>query len=664
VLTLGGVRFLHNFGANNTFVGPGAGNFSMTGTTNTALGASALSANTTGSSNAAFGQNALDGNTTGGSNSGFGRNALLLNTVGNSNSAFGTSALQNNTASNNSAFGANALASNITGHYNSAFGSLALQSNTAWENSAFGRNAMRDNTTGDRNAAFGIDALRFNITGASNAAFGAFALQNNTASSNSAFGRDTLLANTTGFQNSAFGASALTTNTTGFSNTAFGSNALVNLDGGDSNIAFGDGAGSNLTGGDNNIYVGSTGPSVPGSESGIIRIGSVGTHTATHLVGTVNAPAFVGDGSGLTALPTGTGDITAVNTAAGSGLTGGVVSGDADLSLLTTCDTGELLKWTGTAWACAVDIDTDTNSGGTVTQVDSGTGLTGGPITASGTLSLDQTFTDGLYVSVSGDDINGTLRTINDNATSFRLRGTCDGATDDNVFDSLCQSYAGVFYNSVFNDTGGTGARTTRTIYGSNEDMDLEIQGSNHIRITAIDNNVGNGRIRLAAEDEIQFHTYPTPGGSNAETSSLDMTISDGQVTIAGDLDVSGTITTASCTGCDVAPSSLRWKTNIATLENALATVEQLRGVSYDRLADGQPQIGVIAEEVEEVLPEVVAFDDGGRASGVDYSRLTGLLIEAVKEQQRQIRALETELESIKARLDESDVPVLAAARQ
>jgi hypothetical protein len=110
------------------------------------------------------------------------------------------------------------------------------------------------------------------------------------------------------------------------------------------------------------------------------------------------------------------------------------------------------------------------------------------------------------------------------------------------VADSNSQSYAGIFYNAVFNDTGGTGAKNTRAIYGSNEDMDLEVQGSNHIRLTAIDNNVGNGRIRLAAEDQIQFHTYATPGGANAETDSLDMTISDGLVTVAGDPNVTGTL--------------------------------------------------------------------------------------------------------------------------
>ena len=91
--------------------------------------------------------------------------------------------------------------------------------------------------------------------------------------------------------------------------------------------------------------------------------------------------------------------------------------------------------------------------------------------------------------------------------------------------------------------------------------------------------------------------------------------------------------------------SSRRWKTNIQPLHDALARVEQLRGVSYDLKDSGKHEIGVIAEEVGAVVPEVVSFEDNGKdARGVDYSRLTALLIEATKQQQGEIRREQAEL--------------------
>jgi trimeric autotransporter adhesin len=81
--------------------------------------------------------------------------------------------------------------------------------------------------------------------------------------------------------------------------------------------------------------------------------------------------------------------------------------------------------------------------------------------------------------------------------------------------------------------------------------------------------------------------------------------------------------------------SSRRWKTNIETLHGALSKIEQLRGVSYELKANGKHEMGVIAEEVGAVVPEVVTWDQNGKdAQSVDYSRLTALLIEATKEQQ------------------------------
>ncbi|MDZ7264188.1 MAG: tail fiber domain-containing protein [candidate division KSB1 bacterium] len=87
--------------------------------------------------------------------------------------------------------------------------------------------------------------------------------------------------------------------------------------------------------------------------------------------------------------------------------------------------------------------------------------------------------------------------------------------------------------------------------------------------------------------------------------------------------------------------SSRRWKTNIQPINNALDKVLRLRGVTFDWKKDGKHDLGLVAEEVGEVVPEVVVYEANGKdARSVDYPRLVAVLIEAVKEQQKQIMEL------------------------
>ena len=73
----------------------------------------------------------------------------------------------------------------------------------------------------------------------------------------------------------------------------------------------------------------------------------------------------------------------------------------------------------------------------------------------------------------------------------------------------------------------------------------------------------------------------------------------------------------------------------------AIDKIQHLRGVSFDWKADGKHDIGLIAEEVGEVIPEVVVYEENGTdAKSLDYARLVAVLIEAVKEQQKQLDEL------------------------
>jgi hypothetical protein len=85
--------------------------------------------------------------------------------------------------------------------------------------------------------------------------------------------------------------------------------------------------------------------------------------------------------------------------------------------------------------------------------------------------------------------------------------------------------------------------------------------------------------------------------------------------------------------------SDINKKENINTLVNSLNKIMLMRGVSFNWIDNKKPSIGVIAQEVERIVPQVVATNEKGVKS-VSYDSIIGLLIESVKEQQRQIDEL------------------------
>jgi len=105
--------------------------------------------------------------------------------------------------------------------------------------------------------------------------------------------------------------------------------------------------------------------------------------------------------------------------------------------------------------------------------------------------------------------------------------------------------------------------------------------------------------------------------------------------------------------------SDARYKDNVSTIENALDKVQKLRGVEFDWNATsrkGEHDIGFIAQEIEQVIPEVVSeqemlvgdFEDSGeKAKTVAYGQVTALLVEAIKEQQETIEKLTSRINDL-----------------
>jgi len=118
--------------------------------------------------------------------------------------------------------------------------------------------------------------------------------------------------------------------------------------------------------------------------------------------------------------------------------------------------------------------------------------------------------------------------------------------------------------------------------------------------------------------------------------------------TISGTITASGISTsklkynpsTGAVTAVDFnSTSDINLKENIHTVGNALEITEQLRGVSFDWKETGKSSYGVIAQELEAVLPELVG---DGETKSVNYNGIIGVLIEAIKELKKEVRDLKS----------------------
>jgi len=97
-----------------------------------------------------------------------------------------------------------------------------------------------------------------------------------------------------------------------------------------------------------------------------------------------------------------------------------------------------------------------------------------------------------------------------------------------------------------------------------------------------------------------------------------------------------------------VSYSSIRYKEDIQPLKSAVNTISKLQGVSYNWKDTGKKDFGFIAEDVGEVIPEIVEWSqDPQYANTMDYTRIISFLVEAVKEQQKKIDILTERLDKI-----------------
>ena len=115
-----------------------------------------------------------------------------------------------------------------------------------------------------------------------------------------------------------------------------------------------------------------------------------------------------------------------------------------------------------------------------------------------------------------------------------------------------------------------------------------------------------------------------------------------GSAEITGALAVTGALFATSITET----SALRYKENVTDLDS-VSSLYKLRPVKFNWKDSGNDDIGLIAEEVNKHVPELVHLDGEGGAEGIKYSKLTSLLIKAVQDQQKEIKDLKSRLDNL-----------------
>jgi len=268
-------------------------------------------------------------------------------------------------------------------------------------------------------------------------------------------------------------------------------------------------------------------------------------------------------------------------------------------------------------------------------------------ITVTGAISGTITNADNINVDEKGDNVNYQVLFSADQGAGYQrpyidtVSGQFTYNPSTNTLSAGTFSGSGASLTNIPNSaTTATNSNTANTIVSRNASGNFN---AGTITATFSGNLTGNVTGNVAGNATSADTVDTTATSSNA---TYYVTFVDSSSSSAGEtIRMSSTLTYNPSTQVFTNSSDERLKTNIVGINGAISKVQQLRGVEFDWISSGHHSIGVIAQDVEKVVPELVETRDDGM-KGVDYGKLTALLIEAVKEQQNQI-------DELKAKIDE-----------
>ena len=250
------------------------------------------------------------------------------------------------------------------------------------------------------------------------------------------------------------------------------------------------------------------------------------------------------------------------------------------------------------------------------------------------------------FVEGTGIDINWTDTSNGTDGDPYDLTITNTAPMTGDEFDND-GTYASLRAQGTTKGDVGLGnventALSTYTGNGGALDNQYITNGAGYISSFDITTQTDSKYLRSNANDT-------ATGIITLSNSTASTTKTTGALIVTGGVGISGALNV----GGDVvayASSDERLKDNIELISNPIEKVQSLKGVTWDwnenadELQQSLPNVGVIAQDVEKVLPQLVTDRDNG-FKGVDYAKLTGLLIEAIKEQQKQIDELKSKIQ-------------------
>jgi len=416
---------------------------------------------------------------------------------------------------------------------------------------------------------------------------------------------------------------------------------------------------------DNNTRINTNATNITGKQNRV-----TGTCPAGESIRTINANGTVvceKDDVGI-------GDITEVK--AGTGLSGGGDSGSVELSANTnvlqsrvtgTCSAGESIRTINANGTVVCEVD-DVGSGD-ITEVIAGSGLSGGGPSGPVTLSADTNY---LQRRVTGScETGSSIRSISSTGSV-----TCEPDDDSGGIGGGTAGYIPIWTDStsigdsvIYEDSnsGNLAIGVIPRWFATNLTINEELGFAGTAPGIIIGNPTGFSAIYLG-QDTSSFlrilyrgtdGLLDVEGGEPLALQALGAgNVGVGTVSPSLKFYVNGT---AGGTDYWQTLSDVRYKENIEVIPDALSKVKQLRGVNFNwkeksrkgkTLPKGR-QIGLIAQEVKKVLPEIVHKSDNGNYL-VTYSSLVPLLVEAIKQQQSIIDNMKkevTELQQIRQQI-------------